>query len=148
MNFLSCTGALKNTVNSFLIDKYRVTNLLSLSHTHAHTHTHSRMHHALRPLRRQQWHQWSDRWILPSCDFHLSDKCHIKPKHKSKTQVWGICQFDRTSQMPPHSSAAKMLIHRLGMRVLTGAVKVFGLSGLETNRLNSCVWFMLLLLLS
>ena len=80
------------------------------------------MHHALRPLRRQQWHQRSDTWILSPCDLHLSDKRHTKPKHKSKNTGMGA----HVSLIGPrgslsHPSPAKMLIHRLGMSVLTCA---------------------------
>lgn len=109
------------------------------------------MHHALRLWRRQQWHQRSDRWILSPCDLHLSDKRHTKPKHKSKTQVWGTWQFDKTLLLPPHPSTAKMFIHRLGIRVLTWACHIvwaIDVPGLQTNGLSSSIWFVLLELLS
>lgn len=103
----------------------------------AHTHT----NHILGSFGREQWHQWSDRWIPTSYDFLLVRHVSRKAPKQVKTQVRGICQFDRTLQRPPHP----LTIHSpnpLGVRVLTGAVSLFGLPGLQPNRVSShfCRW--------
>lgn len=101
----------------------------------------ARTHHILRPSGREQWHQWSDRWIPTSCDLLLVRHVSRKAPKQVKTQVRGICQFDRTLQRPPHP----LTIHSpnpLGVRVLRGPVSLFGLPGLQPNRLSShfCCW--------